>query len=219
MSGSRPTGTVFRAMAVAAGLLPAAAAASVTAAPRTAVDAPASVAAAPRAPADAPGAASPPSAEAPFCALAAPPPYYAFELVTTARLPGTARATGEATVAFAPSPYGVTLADDGSYLLDVTVELQRLPEPAGGTYVAWVTTTEVDRIAVLGVVEAGRARGQVAWNKFLVVVTLEPELDPDATTWSGPIVLRGMSRSGMMHTMAGHGPYQQENCAAYGYEE
>jgi hypothetical protein len=29
--------------------------------------------------------------------------------------------------------------------------------------------------------------------------------------------MRGMSRSGMMHTMAGHGPFQQENCARYGY--
>ena len=36
--------------------------------------------------------------------------------------------------------------------------------------------------------------------------------------WTGPIVIRGMSRSGMMHTMAGHGPFEEENCAAYGYE-
>jgi len=26
-----------------------------------------------------------------------------------------------------------------------------------------------------------------------------------------------VSRSGLMHTMAGHGAFQQENCAAYGY--
>jgi len=26
-----------------------------------------------------------------------------------------------------------------------------------------------------------------------------------------------MSRSGMMHTMVGHGALVQENCAAYGY--
>ena len=76
----------------------------------------------------------------------------------------------------------------------------------------------------LGALEVGEAErvsgfsGEVGWNKFLVVITLEPEDDPEAATWSGPIVLRGMSRSGAMHTMAGHGPFQEENCAAYGYE-
>ncbi|MDE2875730.1 MAG: hypothetical protein OXU69_07275 [Gemmatimonadota bacterium] len=33
------------------------------------------------------------------------------------------------------------------------------------------------------------------------------------------VVIRGMSRSGMTHTMAGHGPFEEENCAAYGYEQ
>ncbi|MGD2070011.1 MAG: hypothetical protein PVI57_15165, partial [Gemmatimonadota bacterium] len=59
--------------------------------------------------------------------------------------------------------------------------------------------------------------GRVEWNKFLVVITLETVDDPSADAWSGPIALRGMSRSGKMHTMAGHGPFQQENCAAFGY--
>jgi len=36
--------------------------------------------------------------------------------------------------------------------------------------------------------------------------------------WTGPVVMRGMSRSGLMHTMAGHGAFEQENCAAYGYD-
>jgi hypothetical protein len=35
--------------------------------------------------------------------------------------------------------------------------------------------------------------------------------------WTGPIVFRGMSRSGMMHTMVGHGALQMENCSSYGY--
>ena len=50
-----------------------------------------------------------------------------------------------------------------------------------------------------------------------IVITLEADDHPDAETWSGPVVFRGMSRSGMMHTMVGHGALQQENCAAYGY--
>jgi hypothetical protein len=60
--------------------------------------------------------------------------------------------------------------------------------------------------------------GTASWNKFLVVITLEAVDDPVAKRWSGPIAFRGMSRSGMMHTMAGHGPFEQENCAAYGYD-
>ena len=61
-----------------------------------------------------------------------------------------------------------------------------------------------------------RIQGEAGWNKFLVVVSLEEE--PEAVErWSGPIVLRGMSRSGMMHTMAGHGPFASEPCATYGY--
>ena len=35
--------------------------------------------------------------------------------------------------------------------------------------------------------------------------------------WTGPVVSRGMSRSGLMHTMAGHGPFETEPCAVYGY--
>ena len=83
----------------------------------------------------------------------------------------------------------------------------------------WTTTPELDQIALAGeLTDAAGFSGQVAWNKFLVVVTLEPAFDPDATMWTGPVVIRGMSRSGMMHTMAGHGPFEEKNCAAYGYE-
>ena len=57
----------------------------------------------------------------------------------------------------------------------------------------------------------------MSWNKFIVLITLESSDDPAQRMWAGPIVFRGMSRSGMMHTMVGHGPLVQENCAAYGY--
>ena len=59
---------------------------------------------------------------------------------------------------------------------------------------------------------------RVDWNQFLVVVSLEPSADQIGARWSGPIVMRGLSRSGFMHTMAGHGPFEEENCAAYGYD-
>ncbi len=164
------------------------------------------------------GAATPTAPDVGFCAMQGPP-YYSFDVVSTGKVPGTARSEGQASVSFTDSPFGVSLAGDGSYAQTVRVELRRLPARARGVWVAWATTTQVDKVARLGVVEDGVVEGSVAWNKFLVVITLEPTDDPSATAWSGPIVLRGMSRSGAMHTMAGHGPFQQENCAKYGYSK
>ena len=140
-------------------------------------------------------------------------------MVSTKRVPGTGNASGVGEVNFSQSPYGVALADDGSYLYDFTVRFERLKPARGGTYVVWTTTPALDEVALAGELsDPVRFAGKVTWNKFLVVVTLEPAFDPAATMWSGPIVIRGMSRSGMMHTMAGHGPFEEENCAAYGYE-
>lgn len=147
-----------------------------------------------------------------------PPPYYAIELVTTRNIPGTGYARGTAGVTFRPNPFAVAVSADGSYTYDVHVRFEGLKAPTRGRYVAWVTTTEVDEIVRLGALDGGmRASGPVSWNKFLVVVTLEDADDPAATMWSGPIAFRGMSRSGRMHTMIGHGPLQDEKCAAYGY--
>lgn len=147
------------------------------------------------------------------------PEYYQFPMVSTRRVPGTGNATGVGEVAFAQSPFGVALAGDGSYDYDFTVRFERLRLPRSGTFVVWATTPELDQVVLAGeLTDPVSFSGKVAWNKFLVVVTLEPVFDPDATMWTGPIVIRGMSRSGMMHTMAGHGPFEEENCAAYGYE-
>ena len=151
--------------------------------------------------------------------LAAGPEYYQFPLVSTRRVPGTGRASGLGDVSFPSSPFGVALATDGSYRYDFTVRFERLAPARTGTYVVWTTTPELDQVALAGELsDPARFQGQVAWNKFLVVVTLEPVFDPTATKWSGPVVMRGMSRSGMMHTMAGHGAFEEEKCAAYGYE-
>ncbi len=147
------------------------------------------------------------------------PEYYQFPMVSTRRVPGTGNAAGVGEVAFTQSPFGVALAGDGSYDYDFTVRFERLRLPRSGTFVVWATTPELDQVVLAGeLTDPVSFSGKVAWNKFLVVVTLEPAFDPDATMWTGPIVIRGMSRSGMMHTMAGHGPFEEENCAAYGYE-
>lgn len=160
-----------------------------------------------------------PLAEVPFCAAGDGPTYYALDLFTTKNVPGTGLATGIAEVSLAAtSPFSVAVTADGSYEYQVRVSLGRMKAPSSGRLVAWVTTRDVDQIHRLGALDSNlQAGGSVAWNKFLVVITLEPEDDPDATMWRGPIVMRGMSLSGAMHTMVGHGAFEQENCATYGY--
>lgn len=152
------------------------------------------------------------------CAIEGPA-YYAIELVTTRNIPGTglAIATAEVSVPRA-SPFSVSLTADGSYAYDLKVVLTRMNAPRQGQLVAWVTTREIDQIVRMGALDDElRTSGSVSWNKFIVVVTLESNDDPEQTMWTGPIVFRGGSRSGLMHTMVGHGPLEQENCAAYGY--
>ncbi len=146
-------------------------------------------------------------------------PYFAIDLAPTKKIPGTARARGVASVTFAPSPYGIAVGSDGSYTVDLRIALSGLRTPSTGHLVAWATTPQIDRIQRIGALDENLSvEGRVTWNQFLLIVTLEKRDDPAATTWSGPIVFRGVSRSGLMHTMAGHGPFQQEWCAKYGYE-
>lgn len=147
------------------------------------------------------------------------PAYYAFELYTTRNIPGTGLAQGQVEVEVGgSSPFAISLAPDGSYAYDLRLSIDRMRAPRQGRLVAWVTTAEIDHVQRMGALDDNlRAHGRVDWNKFIVVVTLEAGDDPTATMWSGPVVFRGMSRSGMMHTMVGHGALQRENCAAYGY--
>jgi len=147
------------------------------------------------------------------------PAYYGFGLFTTRNIPGTGLATGSAEVSVtAGSPFSVSLSADGSYLYDLRISLERMRIPVQGHLVAWITTPEIDHIARIGAFDENlEVAGLAAWNKFIVVITLEPTDDSAATTWTGPIAFRGMSRSGLMHTMAGHGVFDQENCALYGY--
>jgi hypothetical protein len=43
------------------------------------------------------------------------------------------------------------------------------------------------------------------------------EADPEVQRWTGPVLLRGSSPSGRMHSMAGHGPFEGEPCAVIGF--
>ena len=146
-----------------------------------------------------------------------PDAYYGVDLVPTRRVPGTGNAVGLGKVSFAPSPYGVSVTGTGEYVHDIELSIDRLKPPANGVLTAWIASSDLTRVERIGVFdESLRASGRVSWNRFLVVVTLEPSSEP-ADGWTGPVVLRGMSRSGMMHTMAGHGPFEKEPCAKYGF--
>lgn len=109
------------------------------------------------------------------------------------------------------SAYGIAVDAEGRQRFDIRLEIERLRRRDGATYVAWAATPELDRVARLGVLGSeGRIDGRVAWNKFLVFVS--EERVPDGERWAGPILLTGLSPSGRMHTMAGHGPFEGVAC-------
>jgi hypothetical protein len=146
--------------------------------------------------------------------------YYTIDLVTTKNIPGTGQATGKAVMKLNPNPFGISIAKDGSYNHRLDIHLKRvINTPTDRLFVAWVTTPSLDKVKLIGLLDKDlEVSGTVDWNKYIVVITLEDEVpDSDTRMWSGSIAFRGLSRSGLMHTMAGHGPFAQEPCAKYGY--
>lgn len=143
-----------------------------------------------------------PYGPAPAACVAAP---HRVELQGTGRAPG---ASGWMDLRFGSSPYGVAVTEDGSYLYELTIQVTAVPPSAGGTLVAWAATPDLDRHEKLGVLgDDRRVEGNVSWNKFLVFVTAESSADVER--WKGPILMTGTSPSGNMHTMAGHGIFEQ----------
>ncbi len=129
------------------------------------------------------------------------------DLEPTGNAPG---ASGWMELRFANAPHGVAVTEDGSYRYEVSVRVASVSanRRSSGTLVAWAATPSLDRHVNLGTVgDDGLAEGEVSWNKFLVFVTSESS--PDVDTWQGPILMKATSPSGNMHTMAGHGIFQQ----------
>lgn len=148
----------------------------------------------------------------------ADPEYYRIDLVPTRNVPGTYQAFGVGRISFASSPFSVSVTPGGHYVHELEVQVNHLQSAPKGTYVAWVSTPALDKVKRLGPLGEDRhLAGTVNWNKFLVIITLEAEPGEATKRWRGPVVLRGLSRSGLMHTMAGHGPFANEPCAKYGY--
>ena len=127
------------------------------------------------------------------------------------RLRATSRARGAAGVGKllpAHSPFGFPLTAEGFPVYDLELNLWGLRPPPSSTpsatYVAWLTTPELDRTEKLGPVEpSGSFRfGVSTMNKFILMVTLEASAD--VVKRRGPIVLRGISPSGLMQSFASH---------------
>ena len=98
-----------------------------------------------------------------------------------------------------PSPFGTNVTRDGDQVYAPVLRVAGLPEPAGFSpgarvWIAWIATPLLDRTAKLGVVGNGEYRlPNVAWSKFLVLVTAEPS--GEATEPAGKVALRGFSPS------------------------
>ena len=149
--------------------------------------------------------------------VAASADYYNINMAATGRAPG---ARGYVTKTFAQSPFGVAVSVDGRYIYDVQIAVDGLRGPPNAEYTVWVAPPNLSPMVRLGVLdEAFELSGQVAFNKFIMFVTAEQpgSWHPDngkkpGNAWKGPILMQGISRSGMMHSAAGHGPFEVENC-------
>ncbi|HEX7117725.1 MAG TPA: hypothetical protein VF212_03000 [Longimicrobiales bacterium] len=155
-----------------------------------------------------------PAPAAAFCAAptaATGPDPFSIRLVPTARANG---ASGTVRLRFADSPFGVAVTRDGHHAYDAAFAVVDLPPVADAVLVAWAATPALDRVEKLGMLGPdGTLEARVHFNKFLIFVTAEPSADVDR--WSGPILLRGISPSGRMHSMAGHGPFAGEPCGSW----
>ena len=119
----------------------------------------------------------------------------------------SSRMEGQARLTPARSPFGLATTADGFLVFDIEVAGSTLP-PAGAfgaysTFVAWITSGDLSEVKRIGALQAGGSvKGQVAMNKFLVVVTAER--DGNGAKWEGPIVLRGRSPSSYLANFSSH---------------
>ncbi len=137
-------------------------------------------------------------------AAAAPDGPYDITLHPTATAPA---ASGHARLVYAASPFGIAVTADGRARYDVQVAAAGLPgtgsSGSAAAYVAWATSTDLAKWVRLGTVGNGTTTvGHVDMNKFLLVITAEP--DSTAATHRGPTVLHGTSPSGWLQSFLSH---------------
>ncbi len=129
---------------------------------------------------------------------------YQFRLRGTAQAPG---ASGLGNLTLAPSPFGVAVTPDGFLVYELELATSGLLVPKGSAkqrYIIWMTTPALDRFQKLGVLgESGKWRGPLSgMNKFLLLVTLE--VSSDVEERRGPVVIRGVSPSGLLVSYDNH---------------
>ena len=129
---------------------------------------------------------------------------YQFPLRPTTR---ARAATGMGKLFISWSPFGVAVTQDGFLDYQLNIEVKGLPPVSTlgkKVYVTWITTPELDLTRKLGVIgESGKLHVRVNnMNKFILFVTAENS--PDLEKRSGPIVLRGISPSGLMQNYDSH---------------
>lgn len=129
---------------------------------------------------------------------------YDIALHSTSSAPG---AQGSARLVFDESPFGVAVTEDGRARYDIRISATHLPRPdslaRSVAYVAWAATPDLGKWVRLGTVRNGTSVvGPVALNKFLLVITAEP--DSAAADHSGPTVLHGTSPSGWLQSFLTH---------------
>jgi len=128
---------------------------------------------------------------------------YDIKLLPTAVAPA---ASGQARLVWAASPFGIAVTADGRARYDLQVTAAGLPAASSSTsaaYVAWATSTDLTKWVRLGTVNNGTTTvGHVDMNKFLLVITAEP--DSSARAHAGPTVLHGTSPSGWLQSFLSH---------------
>ncbi len=130
-------------------------------------------------------------------------PYYTFPLDPSRSSGGS----GLVKVAFSDSPFGVAMSSDGHYNYALDITTSGLPKLDAGNYVAWATPPNLAPIVRLGTLSAdGRLAAAVDMNKFILIISAETTAQ--TARWSNPIMLRGISRSSLMHSFMGHGPFE-----------
>lgn len=100
-----------------------------------------------------------------------------------------------------PGPFGVAVTRDGTHRHVLRADVSGLPEPDRlgpySAYIAWAADPLFLQVKKLGVIENGTTDlGEIAFNKFLVIVSAEPT--PEAEDRTGRLVLRGQSPSNFL---------------------
>ena len=125
-------------------------------------------------------------------------------LFATPRAPS---AVGSGRLVYAASPFGIAVTADGRAQYDIQITAASLPAPSSlgsyRAYVAWAATPDLATWVRLGAVRNGTSTvGHVDMNKFLLVITAEPDSSP--AQHAGPIVLHGTSPSGWLQSFLNH---------------